>query len=225
MIKRTLLLIGFLLNSIFIIGQNSKIDIGIEGGISYISLRGNNLVEYMNDDLSYGFLSSLNISYNFSEYISLKTSIGYERKGTSVNDLAFLDEFGSTICNEECKYKLNLDYLTIPLFIQFTYGNKINLFANTGPYIGFLLKGKEVINGAPNQTSDIENIVTNNFKKTDFGISFGIGAKYNIKEKFFISLEIRDNLGLINISSVPVVNDDTIKTNSIIGILGIGYKI
>ena len=63
------------------------------------------------------------------------------------------------------------------------------------------------------------------FKKVDFGWSLGIGKKFKINEKNKLSVELRDNLGLQNISDVPVQGNGTVKTNSFNLILGYEFNL
>jgi hypothetical protein len=56
---------------------------------------------------------------------------------------------------------------------------------------------------------------TDNFKSLDFGLTFGFGKTFKLKNNNEISVEIRENLGLSDISAVPVVANGSIKTNSL----------
>jgi hypothetical protein len=94
---------------------------------------------------------------------------------------------------------------------------------NAGPYIGYLIKQTDITE-AFGEYSKTKNDNTDNYKRTDLGITTGLGARFPIKNKLFLSIEIRNNFGLTNISSVPVVNDGVIKTNSTNLLFGIEYR-
>jgi hypothetical protein len=46
-----------------------------------------------------------------------------------------------------------------------------------------------------------------------------------MKEKIALSFEVRNNLGMNDISTLPISNNGTIKTNSTQLLLGIVYKL
>lgn len=216
---RNSILITLILCSSLTFGQTNKFEVGLEMGPSLISLRGNDFLD-KNNDISFGFSSGFTFQYNFPKLISIRTNISFERKGLTTQGTA-TDEYGNQI--GEITFHSKFDYLTIPLLVRLTFGKKINFFINAGPYIGYLIQQKNVIE-AFGEYPKTETDNTDNFKRTDFGITTGLGARFPIKSKLFLSLEIRNNLGLTNISSVPVVNDGTIKTNSTIILIGIEYR-
>ena len=68
---------------------------------------------------------------------------------------------------------------------------------------------------------------TNNtklFKRFDAGIKGGGGIIISLKNKLSFSGEIRNNLGLNNISTLPVYNNGTIKTYSLNLLFSVIYK-
>lgn len=188
-------------------------------GPSLISLRGNDILD-KNNDLSFGFSSGLSFQYNFPKLISIRTNISFERKGFTTQGSA-TDQNGNQI--GEITVHSYFDYLTIPILGRLTFGKKINFFVNAGPYIGYLIKQTNVTE-AFSEYPKTETDNTDKFKRIDFGVTTGLGARIPIKSKIFLSIEIRNNLGLTNISSLPVVNDGSIKTNSTNVLFGIEYR-
>jgi len=57
----------------------------------------------------------------------------------------------------------------------------------------------------------------------DFGLTGGIGIIIPAGKKLGISIEIRDDLGLVNISKAPVYNGGTLKNNTLNFIAGIVF--
>ena len=217
---RILTLSMLFFSSSLIFGQTNNFNIGIEGGPSLISLHGNDMVESY-DDLSLGFSGGLSFQYNFSKLVALRTNISFERKGLTTKNQA-TDEYGNPI--GELTFHSNFNYLTIPLLGRLTFGKKINFYINAGPYLGYLLNQKDITEAfGEYPKSELDN--TDNFKRLDFGITSGLGMNFPIQEKFLLNFEIRNNLGLTNISSVPVYNDGSIKTNSTNLLIGIVYRI
>ena len=201
-------------------GQTNKFDIGLEGGPSWTSLRGNDILEDFNDP-TIGYSGGLTFQYNFPKLISLRTNIAYERKGVIAKSQA-TDINGNPI--GEITTHSNFDYLTMPLLTRLTFGNKMTFFVNVGPYFGYLIKHTsvtEAFNEFPKSTWDN----TDNFKRFDTGLTGGLGGGLKIKDKFLLTLEIRHNIGLYNTSKLPVYNDGTIMTNSTNLLIGFAYRL
>jgi hypothetical protein len=204
----TLGLIVFLI-CITTYGQTNKFDLGIDVGPSIISLRGNDIIKVFHKP-TIGFSSGLSFQYNFKKIFSIRTNIAFERKG-SVLTMPLTDLNGNSTGN--VTIHTNFDYLTLPILFRATIGKKVHYYINAGPFLGYLIKQTFVSRGdsTPNTTSD------NTFlsKRYDVGLSTGLGVLVPIKQKFAIAFEARNNLGLNNLSTVQVVNNGSIKTNSI----------
>lgn len=204
-------------------GQKNIFDIGIEGGFSIASLRGEINNNYRNSRIGYsgGFF----VQYNFNEVISMRTGGFYERKGSSL-ELPATDPIGNVVIGT-IHGKENFDYLTIPLLLRVSFGKNLNYnyFVNAGPYIGFLIKQteyKEAFQGYPSG-SNLDR--TGNFKKIEMGLSFGLGLAYTFNDKFALSIEVRNNLGMTDITEVNPFGYGEIKTNAINFLLGFNYKL
>ena len=178
------ILIALILCSSLTFAQTNKFEVGLEMGPSLVSFRGNDILDN-NNDLSFGFSSGLTFQYNFPKLISIRTNISFERKGLSTKGSA-TDQYGNQI--GEITFHSNLDYLTIPILGRLTFGKKINFFVNAGPYIGYLIKQTDITE-ALGEHPKTETDNADNFKKTDFGITTGLGARFPIKNKLFLSLE------------------------------------
>ncbi len=83
---------------------------------------------------------------------------------------------------------INLDYINVPLMIQYMFDNGFRLQA--GPQVGFLTSAKSKTN---NSTSDIKS----NIKGIDLALGLGIGY---IDPKSGFGVDVRYNLGLSNIN-------------------------
>ncbi len=154
--------------------------------------------------------------YYLKENLSIKTNLNYERKSFNTQNFG-TDEFG--FVNNEVEITTNFDYLSFPILVKYEFGNSKKFFVNSGPFLGFLLSTKSKADGFPDSDSTSLN------KKLDLGISFGIGKKFNLNDKNNLNIEIRENLGLINISDVEVIDNGTIKTNSLNLILTWDFEI
>jgi len=214
-----LIVIVFILCSSLTFAQTNKFEVGLEMGPSLVSFRGNDILDN-NNDLSFGFSSGLTFQYNFPKLISIRTNISFERK-TLTTQYMVTDQYGNE--TGEITFHSYFDYLTIPILGRLTFGKKINFFVNAGPYIGYLIKQTDVVE-AFGEFEKTKTDNTDNYKRTDFGITTGLGARFPVKKKLYLSIEIRNNFGLTNISSISVVNDGSIKTNSTNLLVGIEYR-
>lgn len=227
--RELLLSILFLLTSFLNYSQDSKIKYGIQAGLNYSDLRGYDIPDgldfFYSDSPAFAFLGGINFEYQIKEKLSLKLELNYERKSQklhtkykNINEAPVIDD---EIDEFEVKAKRNYDYLVLPLMVKYNFGNKNSFYVNGGPFIGYLLKSnlkdKVYDNGSmESQTAE----TTNNNNTTDFGLSIGLGKSIKINEKNSIFIEIRENLGLYNISKYKVWGNGEVKTNSLNLIVG-----
>ena len=206
-----------------IFGQQNKLDIGLVGSPSMIFLRGNDYIKESHKP-KVGFSGGLSLQYNYPNTFSLRTDIQFERKGSVVPG-AFTDIVGNVV-GEDKPIHVNFNYLTVPILLRATFGKKTKCFVNAGTFLGYLIKQTFVYPAGtilPDGSDREDN--TKNDKRLDFGATAGLGLSIPIKDKFLIAFEIRDNLGLYNVSAVPIDNDGTIKTNSTNLLISFSYKL
>lgn len=207
----------------FSFGQQNKFDIGLDGSPSIIFLRGNDIIKQYHQP-TVGYSGGLFFQYNFPKTFSLRTGISFERKGSEFNStITYTDIIGNIIGSEKIIARIHFDYLTMPLLVRATVGKKIKYFFNAGLFFGYLVKQTFVYKQStylPAHTTD--NI--DNDKRFDTGVTAGLGLSIPIRDKFLISCEIRNNLGLYNVSKVQVIDNGTIKTNSTNLLIGFTYK-
>lgn len=202
------------------ISQNdnmNKVDVGVEGSPSVIFLHGNEMLKQYNNP-TLGFSGGLFFQYNFPKICSFRTSIDFEQKGSIARQTIHLSS-GDVKWTTKNKF----DYLTMPFLIKASLGNKVKYFAEAGPFVGYLLKEKEV-NTYSSTFQDFTEDDTRFFDHFDTGITAGLGLSISVKGNYSFSCELRNSLGLYNISAMKVVNGGTIKTNSINLLFGFSYR-
>jgi hypothetical protein len=200
--------------------QFNRLDLGIQGGVGLATLRGNSTI-YGAHNPRMGYAGGLFAQYNFTPHLALRSGCYYERKGSAI-ELTIIDITGTEI--GILRGKENFDYLTVPLLFRFSFGKKLQYFVNAGPYIGFLLKQTEYtepFQSIPEMTNDL----TDNFKKNDFGASLGVGFNYMLNDNFVFSVELRNCMGLNDISALPLINDGSLKTNALSLLAGVHYRL
>ncbi|MBX3163703.1 MAG: PorT family protein [Bacteroidetes bacterium] len=207
-----------------IYGQTNRFDVGIEGSPNWISLNGNEVTERFYEP-SIGFSGGMFFRYNFKylkgNFFSLRTELTFEKKGAMIKNIEISNNSG--VVDNGNLYE-NFSYMTLPILLAYTQriNEKFLLYANGGSYLGYLVKQTTVVKGKTSPITKHDN--TSSFKQYDIGFSCGFGASFPIKQKFTFSLELRNNLGLYNISKLLIINNGNIKTNSINLLFGFAYK-
>jgi hypothetical protein len=194
-------------------GQNSKFEIGSEGGAGLISLRGDSRFSY---DAALGFTGGISFQYNISGLFSLRTNISYEKKGAK-DKITYIDINGVEI--GESSMHINNSYIVLPLLARFSFGKDIKFFVNGGPYFGYLIKSTYLYDAIA-EVPEVKYDDTANKERFDFGLTAGTGVLFPVKKRVLISLEIRDNFGLSNIYD----SDVSLKNNSLSLLAGVAYR-
>jgi len=201
-----------LLVTIFFILNNfaqSKLKFGVNGGLTYSSFRGNPQIETL--DAGLDFLVGVSFEYKLKERLTLAANINYDRKTATDNPyIQIIENPDDPSFYGKVKIKFRNQYLSLPILLKYKFGTNDSFFINGGPFLSFLLKS-ELTNNYDDTSSD----QTDNFKTFDYGLTFGFGKKFKLKNNNELSIEIRENLGLSEINDVTVVDNGFVKTNSI----------
>jgi hypothetical protein len=170
-------------------GQSKTNDIGIEcgPGLSIIHAK---TEMYSHSGFSMGGISGVFYQYNFNKIFSIRIASNYERKGSRLESKSDQLPPGDFI--------YHFDYLSLPLLFKVSLGNKIKVFANTGPCFSYLMNKSLYFKPKSGKIYKLDG-ETNDFKSYDLGILFGLGMSIPIRDRFLFSVEIRDNLGLMSI--------------------------
>lgn len=167
--KKIVLIIACMATSAFVFSQSAKAYFGVKGGINVASLNVENGVD-LNSRASFyaGGLAHIHVSRQFAVQPELYFS-GQGGKNSSTT--------------------LKLDYLNIPLLLQYMTGGGFRL--QTGPQLGLLLS-------AQTKTGDIKENVKSSINSTDFSWAFGAGYQFPGSGA---GIDARYNLGVSDVSS------------------------
>jgi hypothetical protein len=154
------------------------VNIGIKGGMNLYNVHNDNSTKY---DPRAGYHFGLLGHIHFNSHFAFQPEIVYSTQGAKYS-----------VANVITNY--NLDYINVPVLFQYMFDNGFRLQA--GPQVGLLISAKSETN---NNTTDNKN----DLKPIDFGVS--IGASYIFPPTGF-GIDIRYNLGLININKNSTVN-------------------
>ena len=226
---KKLLLSFTLLLSFFTYSQNSKIKFGFQGGVNYSNFRGYNIPvsfgQFYSESPAFAYLLGVNFEYKIQEKLSLRLELNYERKSqTADNIIELTQNFDDPAQTYNFTTRKNYDYLVLPVLLKYSFSNKNSFYVNGGPFIGYLLKSKITDDlEVPGVNTDGFDTTKDN-KKTDFGLSLGLGKNFDLGARKTISIEIRENLGLANTSKTNVWGGGNVKTNSINFIVGLSFN-
>jgi hypothetical protein len=158
--------------------QAQHMNIGIKGGLNFSTIH-TDVDSDFNSKVGFvvGLLSHIHITENFA----LQPEVVYSTQGAAYKFTGI-------------DYKLNLNYINIPVNFQYMFDNGFRLQA--GPQIGFLTSAKAVSSG-----SDLD--MKSNFENIDFGLTFGMSY---VKPSTGFGIDLRYNLGFTNINANDVVN-------------------
>lgn len=153
-------------------------NVGIKGGLNVYNIYNDNNTE-ADSKLSFhaGLLAHIHLSQQFAFQPGLIYSVQGSQRTVAGTDV-----------------KLNLNYLNVPLFLQYMFDNGFRLQA--GPQLGLLLSAKSNIDN-----TDFD--VTNNYEKTDLGIGIGIGY---VNPSTGFGIDARYNHGFANINAGGSIN-------------------
>jgi hypothetical protein len=146
--KKYFFVIACLMASQVLIAQHQP-NFGLKAGVNLASLRGEN----DNTDSKVGF------------HVGGLAHIHLSKRWALQPELLFSSQGGkTTVLNT--KSTLSLNYINLPVLVQFMFDNGFRLQA--GPQLGFLVS-------AENKIGNVESDVKDNYKTLDFSIPIGLG--------------------------------------------------
>ena len=154
-----------------------KVNIGIKAGANFYNVNNDNGSEY---DTKTGLHAGLLGHIHLAPQLALQPEIVYSSQGAKSN-----------VAN--INRKLNLDYINVPVLLQYMFDNGFRLQA--GPQVGFLVNAKSEVNG-------VKTDVKESLKTVDFGVGAGVGY---VHPPSGFGVDARYNLGLSNINENSTV--------------------
>ncbi len=199
-----------------LLAQTSKWTIGLEGGPALSSLRGNDVISDMHMP-RLALFAGPTLQYTINPKFSIKTGLAYELKGSMIEFILY-DAIGQALGTQNVF--MDYQYLTIPLLCRYHIGKikSVQGFINAGPYASYLLSAEQRFPG--NETD-----LNSSHYDVDMGFVAGAGAVIPLNSKWSLSAEVRNQLGLTNISKMTMVNNGALKHNSLQMLFGLQYQL
>lgn len=169
-----------------------------------------------------GSHAGLIFGYRLDKTVSLQTGFQFQQKGYSFSDSSFVNHRYSVyhnVAGRKVDSQVTLDYLTIPLNLSFSFGNKFAFYFDFGMYADLLLNARctgtvtnEYFGGSSyrHERQTLNDAVEGYYKSADFGVSTGLGFLFPVTEKIKFDMGLHYARGLKNILEKPdfVNNDD-----------------
>jgi hypothetical protein len=190
-----------------------EIKYGINGGLTFSDIRGDGYAT----DFSYApaYLIGLTMEMPLNQRFSFCTGINYERKSSvqktsySYNEI-IIGPDGTAIdytMKGNSKITTSLDYVAVPINLKYYLDIWENYYVTGGAFVAYAFNEGYTIKG-DKPMEDYKQ----NYHTMDYGVNLGFGTKFKLNRTQYLNVEIRDNLGLANITDI---DSDKISTNSI----------
>lgn len=208
--KKKLLVLSILLLLGNTIVAQSKIRIGFIAGPNYA---GYSDISDIGVDSKVAFLAGINSEIRLSDKVFLTADLYFERKRAESGVIAQNLFTGTNI-----EMIVQNDYVVLPVKVKFEF-RKNDTFYLTGGVFAAYLVNSYFYEGFGNTSS------SDSFKDMDYGLCLGVGKTFNITPTSRITLEIRESLGVANVSGRFDFATQSIKTNSLSLICGYSFDL
>lgn len=186
--------------------------VGLKAGInlSTLSQKGADLIS-LSWEPAIGFTVGAFYAFNINDYLTIQPELYYSKKGGKLEGSLF---------NLLASKSLSIHYLELPLLLKIKFPTpgriKPNVFV--GPYGSLKLsdKGEIKVFGIELEEELIK------IKGSDFGLVFGGGIDFKVRDAVVI-LDIRYDLGLVNIAEPLLGVENEMKNRSLILMVGVGF--
>ncbi len=219
--KKTTVLIAFLLFNMLAYGQNIGVRIG--RNVSNYAFNKDSLstLGITNGNLK-GLALSVPIGFNVSKYLTIQTELGFLQKG--FKSVQNIQTNGATVKSELKNYT---NYAILPVLIRFHTTGRLQLYANIGPDFTYALNSNSkgtITNG--NISTDVDK--SNSLDGTDrvtFGLQAGGGLKFKlgpialVLDTRFLT-DLKDSQGTYNYQGLK---DQTYQTKNWVTSFGIVF--
>lgn len=133
---------------------------------------------------------------------------------------------GTGLVNADIQFKL--DYLNLPVLAEYSFGKKIKIKFDGGPFLGILLNNTIVTNlkqAIPSNQEASTQSSSDNRRAMNLGLSLGSGIQIPIASKLKIDINFRNNLGISNIYKSRSTAVSKIKISAFSILAGLTFEI
>jgi hypothetical protein len=206
---RVLVITGFLMFLLCAYPLSAQVGLKVGVNISTLSQKGADLVSIPWKS-AVGFNVGAFYTLNINEYLAFQPELYYSKKGGKLE---------AGILSALASKSLAIHYLELPLLLKLKFPTQSKLSPNlfVGPYLSLKLSDKGEIKVAGIELE--EEFIK--IKGSDFGLVFGGGIDFKVSNVIVI-LDIRYDLGLVNVAEPILGIENEIKNRSFILMVGFG---
>lgn len=166
-------------------------------------------------DMRIGFFSCFDLQWEVKKHFAAQVGLGYSQKGIDMDyklHSTSTDANGNSVeLDYQLKRNLKLDYVVIPITLQYDVGKKERFYVTGGIYnsfaVNFLIKessvtyNKRTVDASGNTTTSTgESRDTNAYANIfDLGLLVGLGVNWPLTQKMNLGIDIRSSLGLMSV--------------------------
>ena len=192
--------------------QNS-LKFGINAGPTVSDIRGDGYAAGFR--YGFGYLFGVSMEMPLTQRLSFTTSVNYEAKSAARKTsfsysgiYAGPDGVGvEYTVSGNPKITTTINYIAVPANLKYYLDYRDNYYATAGAFVAFAIDEGYTIKGEKPPKD-----YNHNYETLDYGINLGLGTKFKLNRNHELNIELRDNLGLANVTDV---DSDKISTNSI----------
>lgn len=163
-----------------------------------------------------GFFAYLHAAFKIKQRLSAEAGLGFTQRGIDISynlsSTSVTTDNNFTKQTYQFKQNLRLDYISVPLTLQYKLDKKERFYVLAGVYNAVALKFlmKESLVSVNQQTFDAhgnalgtsasQSWTTDAYaSRFDAGLISGVGVNFPLTEKMSIGIEFRNTLGLVNV--------------------------
>ncbi|MEO1263009.1 MAG: porin family protein [Bacteroidota bacterium] len=171
---------------------------------SFLELTEGNVVFDKRSDVKFGYGAGARLSFPLGEKFNIVTELNWIRKGGQY-EFSFTDDNG--IFLRTMKPKMNLDYLSVPLLMTISFGNKIIISPQIGSSVNFLIHQNY------DYEVEVDGVVfylptyndMDNFNRFDQTVLVGVDFSLAISEKMSAYLTMRGDIGFMEVEKDELI--------------------
>jgi hypothetical protein len=200
--------------------------LGFNVGISTSNIKTDN--DYFTDvNNILSFNGQLSYHLQLTSNLTLNSGIEYARLGfiKDLGQIQFGDELANDVSgsndpslNKDYEVNYIFNYISVPIAIGYSFGEKLKLNPNVGIVNSFLISGKEVL-------GDHEYDASENISSFNFSVMLGLRVLCPISNKFSLQLDSTYKNGLSDVYKSDFRDGENIKHRSIALGVGVLYSL
>lgn len=241
-----ILLVGVLSLAAPVAAQTPDISIGGQAGLSIPSIRAGS-TDILSQDFASrrGLFFGIFVEKEIAPRLSLVVDVNYTSQGGKRDGVQPITmDIGLPPLPTGSSYYADfhneaiLDYVEIPVQLRLRFGSSHRFFINAGPYVGFLVRAREVTSGSsliyldaaksqpitPSPVPfDADTDVTDSLKRTNVGITAGGGIRHRAGPGELVA-EARFQVGLTIIQK-DVATSGSDRTGAVVASVGYSFPL